>query len=127
MLNLNPAKNSILEHKLKINSNNYIPINNECLPNGSIESVINTPFDFTNFKKIDKEINNDDKQLKIGKGYDHCFVLNKNSSKAAELSSEVSGRKLIIFKLYNIKSTKMIYICNFDIRNISYRSFYFNF
>ena len=94
--NLNPAKNSILEHKLKINSNNYIPINNECLPNGSIESVINTPFDFTKFKKIDKEINNDFEQLKIGKGYDHCFVLNKNSSKAAELSSEASGRKLII-------------------------------
>ena len=78
--NLNPTKKSILEHKLKINSDNYIPINYECLPNGSIESVINTPFDFTRFKKIDEEINNDYEQLKIGKGYDHCFVLNKNSS-----------------------------------------------
>ena len=94
--NLNPTKNSILEHKLKINSDNYIPINYECLPNGSIESVINTPFDFTRFKKINEEINNDYEQLKIGKGYDHCFVLNKNSSTAAELSSEASGRKLII-------------------------------
>ena len=94
--NLNPTKKSILEHKLKINSDNYIPINYECLPNGSIESVINTPFDFTGFKKINEEINNDYEQLKIGKGYDHCFVLNKNSSKAAELSSEASGRKLII-------------------------------
>ena len=94
--NLNPTKNSILEHKLKINSDNYIPINYECLPNGSIESVLNTPFDFTRFKKIDEKINNDYEQLKIGKGYDHCFIINKNSSKAAELSSEVSGRKLII-------------------------------
>ena len=94
--NLNPTKKSILEHKLKINSDNYIPINYECLPKGSIESVINTPFDFTRFKKIDEEINNDYEQLKIGKGYDHCFVLNKNSSIAAELSSEASGRKLII-------------------------------
>jgi len=94
--NLNPTKKSILEHKLKINSDNYIPINYECLPNGSIKSVINTPFDFTRFKKIDEEINNDYEQLKIGKGYDHCFVLNKNSSIAAELSSEASGRKLII-------------------------------
>ena len=94
--NLNPTKKSILEHKLKINSDNYIPINYEYLPNGSIESVINTPFDFTRFKKIDEEINNDYEQLKIGKGYDHCFVLNKNSSIAAELSSEASGRKLII-------------------------------
>ena len=27
-------------------------------------------------------------QLKIGKGYDHCFVLNKNSTVAAELCCE---------------------------------------
>ena len=93
--NLNPTKKSILEHKLKINSDNYIPINYECLPKGSIESVLNTPFDFTRFKKIDEEINNDYEQLKIGKGYDHCFVLNKNTYKAAELSSEASGRKLM--------------------------------
>ncbi len=94
--NLAPTKNSILEHKLKINSDNFIPINNECIPNGSIKSVINTPFDFTKFKKINQEINSNHEQLKIGNGYDHCFVLNKNYAKAAELSSEASGRKLII-------------------------------
>lgn len=94
--NLNPTDNSILKHKLKINSDNYIPVNNEYLPDGSIESVINTPLDFTISKKIEEEINEDYKQLKTGKGYDHCFVLNKNSSIAAELSSEASGRKLII-------------------------------
>ena len=94
--NLNPTENSTLKHKLKINSDNYIPVNNECLPYGSIKSVINTPFDFTISKKIEEEINEDYEQLKTGKGYDHCFVLNKNSSIAAELSSEASGRKLII-------------------------------
>ena len=94
--NLNPTDNSILKHKLKINSDNYIPVNNEYLPDGSIESVINTPLDFTISKKIEEEINEDYEQLKTGKGYDHCFVLNKNSSVAAELSSEASGRKLII-------------------------------
>jgi len=94
--NLNPKDISILKHKLKINSDNYIPINNECLPDGSIESVINTPLDFTISKKVEEEINEDYDQLKTGKGYDHCFVLNKNSSIAAELSSEASGRKLII-------------------------------
>ena len=94
--NLNPKDISILKHKLKINSDNYIPVNNECLPDGSIESVINTPLDFTISKKVEEEINEDYEQLKTSKGYDHCFVLNKNSSIAAELSSEASGRKLII-------------------------------
>ena len=94
--NLNPVEKSILEHELKINSDNYIPVDNECIPLGSIESVLKTPFDFSKFKKIGKEINTDHEQLKIGKGYDHCFVLNKNSSVAAELTCEASGRKLII-------------------------------
>ena len=94
--NLNPVENSILKHELKINSDNYIPVDNECIPLGSIESVLKTPFDFSKFKKIGKEINTDHEQLKIGKGYDHCFVLNKNSSVAAELTCKASGRKLII-------------------------------
>ena len=94
--NLNPVENSILKHELKINSDNYIPVDNECIPLGSIESVLKTPFDFTKFKNIGKEINTNHEQLNIGKGYDHCFVLNKNSTVAAELSSEASGRKLII-------------------------------
>ena len=94
--NLNPVENSILKHELKINSDNYIPVDNECIPLGSIESVLKTPFDFTKFKNIGKEINTNHEQLNIGKGYDHCFVLNKNSTVSAELSSEASGRKLII-------------------------------
>ena len=94
--NLNPVENSILKHELKINSDNYIPVDNECIPLGSIESVLKTPFDFTKYKNIGKEINTNHEQLNIGKGYDHCFVLNKNSTVAAELSSEASGRKLII-------------------------------
>ena len=94
--NLNPLEKSIFKHQLKINSDNYIPVDNECIPLGSIESVLKTPFDFTKFKMIGKEINSDHEQLKIGKGYDHCFVLNKNSAVAAELWCEASGRKLII-------------------------------
>ena len=94
--NLNPSNNSILKHKLKINSSNYIPINNESLPLGIIENSIKTPFDFTKNKEIGKEINRNNKQLKIGNGYDHCFVLDKEMSTAAEISDELSGRKLII-------------------------------
>ena len=43
----------------------------------NIENSIKTPFDFTKNKEIGEEINSNNKQLKIGKGYDHCFVLNK--------------------------------------------------
>ena len=94
--NLNPSNDSILNHKLKINSCNYIPINNEFLPVGTLEKITNTPFDFTNKREIGEEINFFDKQLKIAKGYDHCFVLEKKSEIAAEISEKISGRKLTV-------------------------------
>ena len=94
--NLNPSNNSILNHTLKINSNNYIPINNEFLPIGKIEKVTNTPFDFCKPRKIGEKINYDNQQLKISKGYDHCYVIEKEKEIAAEISDKISGRKLTI-------------------------------
>ena len=72
--NLNPSNNSILNHTLKINANNYIPINYEFLPVGEIEKISNSPFDFTKPIKIGEQLNYDNQQLKIAKGYDHCYV-----------------------------------------------------
>ena len=94
--NLNPSNNSILNHTLKINSNSYIPINSEFLPTGLIEKNKNTPFDFTYSREISKEINYINTQLKIANGYDHCFVLDKESDIAAEIFDDISGRKLMI-------------------------------
>ena len=94
--NLNPSSNSILNHKLKINSSNYIPVNNEFLPLGEIKNINNTPFDFTNSTEIREQLNSDNKQLNIAKGYDHCFVLEKEAEVAAEILNKISGRKLTI-------------------------------
>lgn len=93
--NLCPSSNSILKHKLKINAEKYIPINSQYIPFGKLEWLKNTPFDFSSEKEIGKEIKSDNKQLKIGSGYDHCFVLNKNNL-SAEISDVISGRKVII-------------------------------
>ena len=94
--NLNPSQSSILNHKLKINSTKYIPVNEECIPTGKQENSKNTPFDFSLKKEIGKEINNDNEQLRNGNGYDHCYVLNTNNHISAELSDQISGRKLMI-------------------------------
>lgn len=93
--NLCPSNNSILKHKIKINAEKYIALNSQCLPIGKLENLKNTPFDFRSEKKIGKEIESNNKQIKIGNGYDHCFVLNRNNPHA-EISDEVTGRKVII-------------------------------
>ena len=66
-----------LDHELKIDADFYTPINSECLPTGEILSVKNTPFDFTQFKRIGDGLSDsyDNEQMKFGSGYDHNFVL----------------------------------------------------
>ena len=96
--NLNPSNNSILKHKLKINSIKHIPLNSNYIPIGKLNESKHTPFDFSSKKEIGKEIGINNEQLKIGNGYDHCFVLNRDNDMeiAAELSDEVYGRKVTI-------------------------------
>ena len=59
-----------------------------------------TPFDFTSATPIGARIDQDDEQLKFGKGYDHNWALNGGKGTAPVLAEEVyepeSGRLLQI-------------------------------
>ena len=95
--NLNPSKMSILDHELKINAKKYITINKKSLPKNDLKLVVDTAFDFNKSKKIKVDINKNDDQILNSEGYDHCFILDKNKTNiAAELSENITGRKLII-------------------------------
>ncbi|MCF7885326.1 MAG: galactose mutarotase [Candidatus Marinimicrobia bacterium] len=90
--NLNSAKNgNILDHKIKINANQYLPVNKNLIPTGAIKSVQDTAMDFTELTRIRKQIKN------MSGGYDHNWVLNKNNCElrlAAEVVATKSGRKM---------------------------------
>lgn len=90
----------ILNHSLMLNANKFTPIDAGSIPFGDLKSVKGTPFDFTKPTKIGDRINNDDEQLKNGKGYDHNWVLNKKGkelSLAAKVSEETSGRVMEVW------------------------------
>ena len=95
--NLNPKNKTIVNHRLKINSSKFLEIDNDFIPKGEFKNVISTPFDFRSEKAIGVDLNKNDKQLNITKGYDHCFVLNKSQKIAAELSELETGRLIQIF------------------------------
>jgi aldose 1-epimerase len=97
---LGAGHKTINEHLLYINANSFTPVNETLIPTGNIELVGNTPFDFTLPTKIGKRINQDNKQLNYGNGYDHNFVLNNYQSDkmiAAKVLENKSGRTLEVY------------------------------
>ena len=94
--------NDILSHELVINADSFIPVDTSLIPIGEIRKVQGTPFDFKKRKKIGKEINYENQQIKNGKGYDHCWVLNDQENDLRFVGSvyeEKSGRFLKFFRL----------------------------
>jgi aldose 1-epimerase len=90
----------ILNHELKLNAPHYLPVDEILIPTGEIASVAGTPFDFTSFKAIGRDIKKEDIQLERGLGYDHCWVLddsNKGLRSAAILQEVNSGIQLEVF------------------------------
>lgn len=90
---------SILGHELMINADSFTPVDSTLIPTGELLKVKGTPFDFTAFKTIGKEISSTNEQLVFGKGYDHNFVLNKADQKSPSVVviEKNSGRKMEVF------------------------------
>ena len=97
------ARGSINDHLLMINADHFTPIDNGLIPLGEIRLVEKTPFDFRRAKTIGRDLNQQasNTQLNRGGGYDHNFVLNKESGSSMNLAARVvdpkSGRQLDIF------------------------------
>lgn len=91
---------SVLDHELRLNAANYLPTDDTQIPTGELAAVAGTPMDFTAFKAIGRDINEDFHPLKVGKGYDHCWVrdgyVKGAVGEAAVLRSSKSGRELRI-------------------------------
>lgn len=86
--------NTILDHTLQIDADNYTPVDTTLIPTGEIKPVKGTPFDFTKAEKIGARIDS------VKGGYDHNFVLNKKGTsleKVATLEEAASGRKLEVW------------------------------
>jgi aldose 1-epimerase len=87
----------ILKHLMMINAGRFTPIDSTLIPTGELRKVEGTPFDFRKPTAIGARIDQDNEQLKFGRGYDHNFVLDRKGM-GLELAARVvepdSGRVL---------------------------------
>lgn len=98
--NLNGFKKDskpVTDYVLTLNADHYIPVDDTCIPLGTIDAVAGTAFDFRAPHVVGDRIDSC-QQTANGHGYDHCWVLNKREpeelSFAVKCFDPESGRVL---------------------------------
>jgi aldose 1-epimerase len=89
----------ILNHVVELFSGSFTPTDAEQIPTGAIASLAGTPLDFRKPTAIGARINDDFEALKLGRGYDHNFVVDGQAGtlrRAARVTEPGSGRTLTV-------------------------------
>lgn len=93
--NLSGHKEDIYQHTLQIHASQFACVDSDGLTTGELKDVEGTPFDFRQPALIGERVEQDDEQLKIGKGFDHPFLFDTQSNQVI-LTHEPTGRQLIV-------------------------------
>ena len=108
------TKTNILNHQLQLDASYFLPVDTGLIPTGELQSVKNTPFDFTKLETIGKRINDStDVQIKRGGGYDHCWVLDNSTDTLkhfATVYEPTSGR---LMEGFTTEPATQFYTSNF--------------
>ncbi|MGE0159930.1 MAG: aldose epimerase family protein [Gemmatimonadales bacterium] len=93
------ASHTILDHRLAIDADAFLPITPDLIPTGEIRSVDGTPFDFRHPAVIGDRLTgaHADEQIRNARGFDHCCVLNGREGtlrRAAVLTHPGTGRRV---------------------------------
>lgn len=99
--NLDGGKGKVLNEKLMINADKFVPVDSTSIPTGQLLPVAGTPMDFRTPTAVGAHIHDDYKQLKlVHGGYDHCWVLNTDgdlSKLAASVYDQQNGRFMQVY------------------------------
>lgn len=88
----------ILDHRLTLAADSYLPVDAAGIPWGHPSRVDGTPFDFRTSLRVGARLHDRNEQVRIRQGYDHNFCLRAGATRevrsAARLEDPRSGRVL---------------------------------
>ncbi|WP_246027206.1 aldose epimerase family protein [Novosphingobium umbonatum] len=105
---------SIEGHHLMIPADHYVPVDERLIPLGAVAPVAGTPFDFRQSHAVGARLRADDRQLSLGRGYDHSWVLGDAPRPEpflhARVSDPASGR---VMEVWSNQPGLQLYTGNF--------------
>lgn len=107
------GEGDILGHILRINADYFTPVDAGLIPTGELRPVKGTPFDFTEPHAIGERIEQDDEQLRFGRGYDHNFVLRGGGGSLAEAAEVYEPRTGRVLRVLTTEPGMQFYTGNF--------------
>ena len=89
------ASGTALGHRLSVDAKSFLETDAASVPTGKLLPVEGTPMDFNEEKTLGRDIGADYEPLKIGNGYDHCFVIRDSGLRhAAWLTGPETGIRM---------------------------------
>jgi aldose 1-epimerase len=112
--NLNGEGSGTVKNQiLYLNASKWLPTDKDLIPTGELQDVKGTPMDFTQDKKIGKDLDADFPALKYGKGYDNCFCIDNYSKGEIQFAARLYSPKTSrVMKVYTTQPGLQVYTGN---------------
>lgn len=100
-------------HELWLGASHFTPVVPGAIPTGEIRAVAGTPLDFTQPKKIGRDIREDYEQLVLTGGYDHNFVVDGWDGTLRHIATVKGPKSGRVMKTYTTLPGVQFYAGNF--------------
>lgn len=104
---------NIEEHELWLGASHFTPVAAGSIPTGEIRAVAGTPMDFTQPKKIGRDIRENYEQLLLTGGYDHNFVIDGWDGTLRHIATVRGPKSGRVMKTYTTLPGVQFYAGNF--------------
>lgn len=103
---------NVLKELVTLDADYFTRADAQSIPTGELVDVTGTPMDFRMPRALGEEIDADYEAVRLGKGYDHNWVL-KNNGKFDKVAQAVSEKSGIVMEVWTDLPGMQMYTANF--------------